>query len=85
MRYLLHGALVGIPSLTCLPSAHAGQAPWEGKNALDAAFLAYNNISAMRQQIGPEERVHGIVEGENWTPNSMLRGRSKLDFLTYPR
>lgn len=49
-------------------SAHAAAAPWEGVNALDAAFLAYSNISVLRQQIKPTHRVHGIVEGKNWSP-----------------
>lgn len=44
-------------------SAHAGNAPWEGANALDAAFLAYSNISVLRQQIKPDHRVTGIIQG----------------------
>ena len=51
-------------------SAHAALSPWEGKNALDAAVLAYNNISALRQQLKPTHRVHGIIEGKDWAPNS---------------
>jgi metal-dependent amidase/aminoacylase/carboxypeptidase family protein len=51
-------------------SAHASAAPWEAKNALDAAFLAYSNVSVLRQQIKPDHRVHGIVEGKNWAANS---------------
>jgi metal-dependent amidase/aminoacylase/carboxypeptidase family protein len=50
-------------------SAHAAAAPWEGINALDAAVLAYSSISVLRQQIKPDHRVHGIIEGKNWTPN----------------
>ncbi|KIO34099.1 hypothetical protein M407DRAFT_17012 [Tulasnella calospora MUT 4182] len=50
-------------------TAHAAGAPWEGKNALDAAFLAYSAISVLRQQIKPTHRVHGIVEGRDWAPN----------------
>nr|GAT45709.1 aminoacylase 1-like protein 2 [Mycena chlorophos] len=51
-------------------NAHAGAAPWEGRNALDAAFLAYSSISVLRQQMRPDHRVHGIVEGnEEWLPN----------------
>ncbi|PFH51128.1 hypothetical protein AMATHDRAFT_80419 [Amanita thiersii Skay4041] len=50
-------------------SAHAGIEPWEGINSLDAAVLAYDNISALRQQIRPAHRVHGIIEGRNWAPN----------------
>lgn len=49
--------------------AHAGYAPWEGVNALDAAFVAYAGISALRQQIRPEQRVHGVISGRDWTPN----------------
>ncbi|KAI0299325.1 hypothetical protein BC826DRAFT_967166 [Russula brevipes] len=49
--------------------AHAGYAPWDGVNALDAAFVAYAGISALRQQIRPEQRVHGIISGRDWTPN----------------
>ncbi|KAF7370574.1 Aminoacylase 1-like protein 2 [Mycena sanguinolenta] len=51
-------------------NAHAGAAPWEGTNALDAAFLAYSNISVLRQQMKPDHRVHGIIESNgDWVPN----------------
>jgi len=50
--------------------AHAALSPWEGKNALDAAVLAYTNISALRQQLHPTHRIHGIFEGKNWAVNS---------------
>ncbi|KAF9766556.1 hypothetical protein IL306_001019 [Fusarium sp. DS 682] len=44
-------------------SAHAGASPWEGVNALDALVSAYVNISMLRQQILPSERIHwAIVE-----------------------
>ncbi|KAL3952181.1 hypothetical protein ACCO45_013898 [Purpureocillium lilacinum] len=42
-------------------NAHAGNAPWLGKNALDAAVGAYNNISMLRQQMSPEQRVHAVI------------------------
>ncbi|KAI9464439.1 hypothetical protein BJY52DRAFT_1249053 [Lactarius psammicola] len=38
-------------------SAHAGYAPWDG------------GISALRQQIRPEQRVHGVISGRDWAPN----------------
>lgn len=50
-------------------SAHAAAAPWEGTNALDAAFLAYSGISLLRQQMKPDHRIHGIVQGKDWSPN----------------
>lgn len=40
-------------------ATHASAYPWEGVNALDAAVLAYNNLSALRQQLKPEWRLHG--------------------------
>ncbi|KAH7927319.1 amidohydrolase [Leucogyrophana mollusca] len=50
-------------------SAHAGAAPWEGTNALDAAFLAYSSVSVLRQQIKPDHRVHGVIQGNNGSAN----------------
>ncbi|KAL1747608.1 hypothetical protein HDZ31DRAFT_61085 [Schizophyllum fasciatum] len=42
----------------------------EGTNALDAAFMAYAGVSALRQQMKPTYRVHGIIVGrDEWTPN----------------
>ncbi|KAK2767692.1 hypothetical protein FQN54_003850 [Arachnomyces sp. PD_36] len=42
-------------------SAHAAVNPWDGVNALDAIVLTYNNVSALRQQIRPDERIHGCI------------------------
>ncbi|WWC88897.1 uncharacterized protein L201_003812 [Kwoniella dendrophila CBS 6074] len=51
-------------------SAHAGVAPWEGINALDAATLAYTSVGVMRQQFKPEVRVHGVItHGGGTAPN----------------
>ncbi|KAF8916653.1 hypothetical protein CPB85DRAFT_1431973 [Mucidula mucida] len=51
-------------------AAHAALSPWEGINALDAAVLGYNNISALRQQLKPTHRIHGIFEsGKDWSVN----------------
>lgn len=50
-------------------TAHAALSPWEGQNALDAAVLAYMNISALRQQLKPSHRVHGIIQGRDWAVN----------------
>lgn len=62
-------ALTGINVEFFGHTAHASAAPWEGQNALDAAFLAYSAVSVLRQQIRPDHRVHGIIEGRNWAPN----------------
>jgi amidohydrolase len=41
--------------------AHAAAAPWNGVNALDAVLLTLNGVGALRQQIHPDARIHGIV------------------------
>ncbi len=41
-------------------ASHSAAAPHKGKNALDAAVIAYSAVSALRQHIRSEERVHGI-------------------------
>ncbi|MEI6497789.1 MAG: M20 family peptidase, partial [Actinomycetota bacterium] len=43
-------------------AAHAAAAPFEGRNALDAAVLGYMNVAALRQHIRPAERVHGVFD-----------------------
>lgn len=40
-------------------TAHASAYPWEGANALDAAVMAYSNISVLRQQLRPDWKIHG--------------------------
>ena len=50
-------------------AAHAAAFPWEGVNALDAAVMAYNNISVLRQQMKPTWRVHGIISNGGAKPN----------------
>ena len=42
-------------------AAHASGSPYVGKNALDAQILAYNSISALRQQLKTTEKIHGII------------------------
>lgn len=45
-------------------AAHASAQPFMGRNALDAANLAYQGVGLLRQQMPPSDRVHAtIVEG----------------------
>lgn len=45
-------------------SAHASAQPFMGRNALDAATLAYQGIGLLRQQMTPADRIHAtITEG----------------------
>jgi amidohydrolase len=55
-------------SFTGRPS-HAAAAPWEGLNALDAVILLFNNVNALRQQMRPDARVHGIIVEGGKAPN----------------
>ena len=41
--------------------AHASAAPWEGVNALDALTISQVAIGLLRQQLRPDDQLHGIV------------------------
>uniref|UniRef100_A0A3P9HRU6 Peptidase M20 domain-containing protein 2 n=1 Tax=Oryzias latipes TaxID=8090 RepID=A0A3P9HRU6_ORYLA len=60
-------------------ASHASAYPWEGVNALDAAVLAYNNLSALRQQLKPEWRLHGIIKNGGVKPN-IIPAYAELEF-----
>jgi amidohydrolase len=49
--------------------AHAAAYPDEGINALDAMVLHFQAISALRQQLRPTARVHGIITHGGDAPN----------------
>lgn len=42
-------------------ASHAAASPFEGINALDAVQLMFAGIGALRQQLHPDYRVHGII------------------------
>ena len=42
-------------------AAHAAAQPDRGINALDGVLQTFNAVNAMRQQLRPDARVHGIV------------------------
>ncbi|KAI5094427.1 hypothetical protein C0J45_16151 [Silurus meridionalis] len=60
-------------------ASHASAYPWEGVNALDAAVLAYSNMSVLRQQLRPDWRVHGIIRNGGVKPN-IIPDYSELEF-----
>ena len=49
--------------------SHASSSPHLGVNALDAAVQAYINVSTLRQQILPTDRIHGIITHGGAAPN----------------
>lgn len=50
-------------------AAHAAAFPQAGRNALDACILGYMNVAALRQHIGPGQRIHGIITHGGDKPN----------------
>jgi len=50
-------------------AAHAAANPADGVNALDAVLQLFNAINALRQQLQPDARVHGIINSGGQAPN----------------
>jgi len=50
-------------------TAHAGNAPWEGRSALKAAELFGIGVQMMREHILPSARIHYIYEAAGVAPN----------------
>ncbi|PYH48133.1 M20 family metallopeptidase [Aspergillus saccharolyticus JOP 1030-1] len=65
-------------------AAHAAAAPWEGVNALDAVVAAYVNVSLLRQQILPTQRVHGVIVHGGERPNVIPRSASVDYYIRSP-
>jgi amidohydrolase len=57
--------------------AHAAMTPHQGVNALDAVVMAYNAISMLRQQIHPQERIHGVITDGGAKP-SIIPGTASM-------
>jgi amidohydrolase len=64
--------------------AHAAAAPWEGINALDAVVSAYVNISLLRQQILPTQRIHGVIKNGGDRPNVIPMSATVLYSIRSP-
>lgn len=60
-------------------AAHAAASPHEGINALDAAVLAYNGTSMLRQQIKPDQRIQGVLL-EGGERANIITPKSVLDY-----
>lgn len=50
-------------------AAHAASQPEQGINALDALIQLFNSVNAMRQQLRPDARIHGIIAKGGSAPN----------------
>jgi len=59
-------------------AAHASASPWEGINALDALQLYYAGVAALRQQLRPDVRLHGVIREGGKAANSIPERASCL-------
>ena len=50
-------------------TAHAGNSPWDGRSALDAAELFGHAVNQMREHVLPTARIHYIFEAAGVAPN----------------
>lgn len=50
-------------------AAHASMQPYMGRNALDAASLAYQGIGLLRQQMPPSDRLHAVINEGGHRPS----------------
>lgn len=50
-------------------TAHAGNTPWDGRSALDAAELFTHGVNLMREHVEPTARLHYIYELAGVAPN----------------
>lgn len=66
-------------------AAHAAAAPWNGINALDAVRLFFNGIDALRQQVRPDVRIHGVIQEGGQAANSIPERASCLFYIRSAR
>lgn len=69
-RRLLTWTFGGVP-------AHASAQPFMGRNALDAASLAYQAVGLLRQQLPPVDRVHAVITSGGTRP-SVIAERAEV-------
>lgn len=50
-------------------AAHASSQPFMGRNALDAASLAYQAMGLLRQQMAPSDRLHAVITDGGHRPS----------------
>jgi len=62
-------------------TAHAAGSPDQGLNALDAVIQLFNSISALRQQVRTDGRIHGIITHGGDAPNIIPDYTSALFYV----
>lgn len=79
---------VDSPSLACVDftvtftgkAAHSALAPWDGRNAADAAMLFFAGVNALRQHLRPDARLHGIIR-EAGVRSNIVPYESRVEFV----
>ena len=66
-------------------AAHASSHPFLGKNALDAATLAYHGLGLLRQQTPPVDRIHAIITEGGQRPNIITESASMAVYVRSPQ
>jgi amidohydrolase len=60
-------------------SAHASGAPWDGRNAADAAMLFFAGVNALRQHVRRDVGMSGIIK-EAGMASGIIPERSRIAF-----
>jgi len=66
-------------------TAHASSDPWNGRNALDGVILMFHHISALRQHVRPDVRMHGIITDGGVVPNVIPERAAARFMLRAPK
>jgi amidohydrolase len=66
-------------------AAHASSWPWRGVNALNAMIHLFVSVDAMRQQLRPEARVHGVITNGGAQANIIPEYAAAEFYLRAPR
>lgn len=65
-------------------SAHAGQAPEQGRSALDAVELANMGVNVMREHIISAARIHYVITNGGEAPNIVPKEASSWYYVRAP-
>lgn len=66
-------------------AAHASSHPFMGRNALDAAVLAYQGLGLLRQQTPPTDRIHAVLPEGGQRPNIITETAQLLLYVRSQR
>ena len=80
---LLQSALISATFTFHGETAHAGVAPWKGRDALDGVVLMDVGMAQYREHMRPEMRAHRVITNGGDQPNVIPR--TAADLVVLPR